>query len=196
MTFDRRFQDAIERIDQANAEDPRVDIVDGLRVSRELRFATCVYEWVEKLLDRPSEELLLAARAHTLRRWEIPRDRYALDNLGYHEWREACAKHHAAVARAILEDSGYSPEGIEPVEAFILRTRSAGDRDAQILEDADCLAFLELKLESYLDAWDEGKALRILRGTYRKMSPQARKRIPALALSGRAVALLRKLPEP
>ena len=67
-----------EKIDAANRDDPRTELVDGKPQSRELLFAQRVYEWVRKLVDHPSEELLLAARAHTLRRWLIPRDRYPI----------------------------------------------------------------------------------------------------------------------
>ena len=59
-----RLAEAIKRIDAANKEDPRTELVDGRPESRELLFARRVYEWVRKLLDDPSEELLLAARAH------------------------------------------------------------------------------------------------------------------------------------
>ncbi len=76
MQKDERFSEAIKKIDAVNQEDPRSETVEGRPQPRELLFAQRVYRWVEQLAENPSEELLLAARAHTLRRWMIPRDKY------------------------------------------------------------------------------------------------------------------------
>jgi hypothetical protein len=64
------------------------------------------------------------------------------------------------------------------------------DPDAQLLEDADCLAFLELKLADYLDQWDEAKVARILHGTWAKMSEPARALARTLPLDPRVRQLL------
>ena len=88
---DERLAEAIKRIDSANKEDPRTELVDDRPESRELLFAQRVYEWVRRLVDDPSEELLLAARAHTLRRWLIPREGYAKTTMGYHLRRSRSA---------------------------------------------------------------------------------------------------------
>ncbi len=66
MTGDERFNTAIAQIDAANAEDPRTEMVDGRAQPRELLFGQRVYEWVQRLVQDPSAELLLAARAHNL----------------------------------------------------------------------------------------------------------------------------------
>ena len=55
-----RFQDAITRIDAANAQDPR-----GI----ELPYAQRLSGWVERLAPDASEELRLAARAQHICRW-------------------------------------------------------------------------------------------------------------------------------
>jgi hypothetical protein len=174
MEGETRFAMAIRRIDDANRLDPRTDVVEGAPYPRELHFAERVYTWVERLDARPSEPLRLAARAHTLRRWEIPRDRYPRTNPGYHAWRDALAEFHAEEAAKILRNVGYDEDLIEEVRVLITREQWPQNSDACTLEDADCLAFLELKLETYLDQWDEQKAVRILRRTLRKMSPTAR----------------------
>ena len=103
---DERLAEAIKRIDAVNNEDPRTELVDGKPRSRELLFAQRVYEWVRRLVDDPSEELLLAARAHTLRRWIIPRGRYPKTTAGYHQWRNALAQFHAQEAGEILGEAG------------------------------------------------------------------------------------------
>ena len=192
MEKDQQFAEAIERIDAANRDDPRTELVDGQPQSRELLFAQRVYEWVRKLVDDPSEELLLAARAHTLRRWMIPRDQYPMTTVGYHQWRDALAKFHADEAESILRPIGYSDEKIRKLKAFITKKNWPENQEACALEDADCLVFLETKLSDYVDAWEESKTLRILQRTLRKMTPDGRGRADQLKLGEREQELVRR----
>ena len=185
MSEDKRFAEAIVRIDAANGEDPRSELVDGQPQPRELLFSHRVLAWVRRLSDNPSEALLLAARAHTMRRWAIPRDRYAKTTKGYHEWRNELAMFHAEQAATILCECGYGEETVGAVTALITRRNWPADDEARVLEDADCLVFLETKLQNYTDEWDEAKALRVLRGTLKKMTPQARERASQLKLGPR-----------
>lgn len=187
-----RFAEAINKIDDANGDDPRTELVDGKPQPRELLFAKRVYEWVCSLVDDPSEELLLAARAHTLRRWLIPRDRYPGTTVGYHQWRDALARLHADETESILRAVGYPDEKIRKIEAFITKTNWPEDSEACALEDADCLVFLETKLRDYIDAWEESKAIRILRRTFRKMTPDGRARALQLELGDRERELVRR----
>jgi len=190
MINDARFADALNKIDEANAQDPRIENAAGSSQPRELLFSRRVFEWVQKLVSAPSEELLLSARAHTLKRWEIPRDRYPKTTVGYHEWRDACAEHHADEAARILRNAGYDEEMIARVSGFITRTNWPGDAEACALEDADCLVFLETKLAKYLDEWDEEKTLRILKRSFKKMTPQARELAKAMPLDSKCRAVL------
>lgn len=173
MNEQERFAEAIKRIDEANSKDPRTQRVDGSAQPRELLFARRVYAWVEKLVEQPSETLLLAARAHTIRRWTIERNRYPMDTAGYHKWRNALAAFHATETGRILAEVGYPAEKMASVKSLIVRENWSADAEGRALEDADCLAFLEMKLHDYRDQWDEAKAVRILKGTLRKMTPQA-----------------------
>ena len=88
------------------------------RVSRPKEFAHAelVTEWVQKLRPKASEALLLAARAHHIRRWDIPRSAYPEGREGYLGWRGELHRHHADTAGAILEEVGYDPETIARVQ--------------------------------------------------------------------------------
>ena len=190
--FDPRFDEAIRRIDDANREDPRTDEVDGAPQPRELRFAQRVYEWVRRLSPSASEALLLAARGHTIRRWHIPRDNYDRTTLGYHEWRDALARFHATETAKILVDVGYASGVVDRVEAFIVKKNWPQDAEACVLEDADCLAFVELKLSNYVDEWGEDKTLRILKSTVKKMTTQGRGYAVRLELGERERTLIER----
>jgi hypothetical protein len=192
MKDNEHFAEALRRIDAANAEDPRTDVAEGRPQARELLFARRVYEWVQKSVAEPTEELLLAARAHTLRRWMIPRDRYPMTTAGYHQWRDALAAFHADEAARILEGVGYSEGTITRVRALITRENWRNDPEGRALEDADCLVFLETKLEGYLDEWDEEKTVHILKQTLCKMTPEGLDHARRLELSPRCAELLRR----
>ena len=192
MQRNKRFSEAIKQIDAANMEDPRAEIVEGRPQPRELLFAQRVYRWVEQLVEQPSEELLLAARAHTLRRWKIPRERYPMTTVGYHQWRDVLAQFHADEAEPILRAANYPDDQIQKVRAFITKANWPDDKEACALEDADCLVFLDAKLKDYLDTWDESKTLRILRRTLRKMTPDGRTQAFQLELGDRARELVRR----
>ncbi len=183
MVHTQAFDQAIQLMDAANAEDPRSETVDGKEHPRELLFSQRVYCWVEKLTDCPSEALLLAARSHTIRRWMIPRDTYPKTTPGYHDWRRALATFHADETEKMLRDVNYPADEIEQVKALILKTNGPDHKEACILEDADCLVFFETKLKKYANDWDSDKALRVLMGTLRKMTKEGRSRIAELTLS-------------
>ncbi len=192
MQKDNRFAEAIKKIDAANQEDPRSEIVDDVSRPRELLFAQRVYRWVEQLVEQPSEELLLAARAHTLRRWMIPRDKYPKTTVGYHKWRDALAQFHADEAETILHAIGYPAKQIQIIRDFITKKNWPENKEACVLEDADCLVFLETKLANYMDAWEDSKAMRILRRTLRKMTPEGRTHAFKLKLGERERELVRR----
>lgn len=179
------LESALHDFDEVNRQDPRTQTVEGTPHPREWIFSQKVFSWMEKLNSKASEAARLAARAHTQRRWEIPRNQFPMDTPGYHQWRKATAKHSAKGASEILQRIGYGDELIQTVQKLITREVPADNPDAQLLEDADCLAFLEIKLEHYLSEWDDPKMERILHGTWRKMSPEAHRAAQEISLDPR-----------
>jgi len=188
-----RLAPALEACDQANQLDPRRQRFEGRDHPRELIFARRVHDWLLRLEPAASEAVRLAARGHTLRRWEIPRDRYPSDTAGYHAWRAATAAHSAGAVEALLRPLNCPDELLRRVGRLIRKELPHGDTDAQLLEDADCLAFLELKLADYLDRWDDEQLARILRGTWTKMSQRARALARRIPLDPRIGPLLERL---
>lgn len=192
MAGGAQFDRAMEMIDEANRQDPRTEIVDGKPQPKELLFAQRVSSWIPRLIENPSEALLLAARGHTIRRWRIPRATFSKDNVGYHQWRDALAKFHADETAAILRDAEYDEEMISSVSALILRKNLPGDAAAHALEDADCLVFLETKLAEYLDEWGDQKTVNILRRTVKKMTSKGVGFVAELDLGERCAGLVEK----
>lgn len=170
-----RFDRAIAAIDAANADDPNSIEVRGARRPKELAHAALASEWIAKLCDAPSETLRLAARAHHLRRWSLPRSDYPDGRKGYLVWRQDLKQRHATETAEILTTCGYDGATIEAVSHIILRKNLAGDVDSQILEDALCLVFFETQLDKLAQRTPTEKMRDIGIKTLRKMSPGARR---------------------
>ena len=174
---DERFDRAIDAIDAANADDPVRIIVRGEERPKELAHAELVTEWVRRLEPAPSDELLLAARAHHLRRWAIPRSSYPTGRSGYLRWRKAEHEQHAEDVARILDGAGYDQSTVTRVQDLV-RKRGLGkdparrDPEAQTLEDALCLVFLETQLTDLASRHDDAKMIDILRKSAAKMSEQ------------------------
>jgi Domain of unknown function (DUF4202) len=193
MKISTPLEKALKEFDRLNRRDPRRQTVNRRSYAREFIFAQKVHAWVERLNPSAPETVRLAARSHTLRRWEIPRNRYRMDIGGYHQWRDSTAAHAADAAADILKRVGYPERTIREVKRIINGHRHPGDPDTQLLEDADALAFLEIKLNDYLVRWDESRIRRILEGTWSKMSPGARRMALDLPMDSRVKKLIADL---
>ncbi len=187
-----RFAAAIANIDAANVEDPQRITVGGKERPKELVHAELATGWVLRLRSEAPETLILAARAHHIRRWQIPRSTYPANREGYLQWREGLYQFHADTAADILHDCGYEDAIIARVGSLIRKERIKTDPDAQTLEDALCLVFFETQLDDVAEQLDEDRLLRVLRRTWRKMSDAGRDAALALPLSARARAALER----
>lgn len=124
-----------------------------------------------------SEVLRLAARCQHIQRWKIPRADYAMDRIGYLQWRKRLNKFHAQVAGDILRDAGYEEATIARVAALLKKESLKSDADAQALEDVVALVFLESYLAGFVSAhgeYDPAKFGDILAKTAKKMSARGR----------------------
>lgn len=185
-----RFAAAVAAIDAANAEDPVQVEVDGAVRPKELVHAEVVERWVRALDPDADEAQLLAARAHHLRRWVVPRQDYPEGRAGYLRWRADHKKRQAAEVGEILARCGYDAATVDRVGALVAKRGLGRDPQVQVHEDALCLAFLELQLDPVAAQLGRDHALEVLRKTARKMSPAGLAAAGAVPLSADGAALL------
>jgi hypothetical protein len=140
---------------------------------KELAHSELVTEWVRRLAPDASEPLLLAARAHHLRRWTIPRSSYPEGRAGYLKWRKALHEQHARDVGEILTDVGYDDDTIERVQTLVRKRGLGKDAEVQVLEDALCLVFVETQMHDLAARVEPDKMLDVVRKTLVKMSPEA-----------------------
>lgn len=172
-----RLDAVLQAIDAANGADPKgAAVAYGQRMSA----------WVDRLRPDASEELRIAARGQHIRRWEIPRSDFPMDKAGYHQWRTTLYAYHADRLAELMHAQGYDDADIERTRSIVQKKRLKSDPDAQTLEDAAALVFLEHDLAEFAarDDMDEPKLIDILRKTWAKMSPQGQKAALGLPLTG------------
>ena len=192
MDVSSRLARAFAAIDAANADDPNTLEVRGETRPKEQAHAELMSEWLAKLAPDASEALQLAARAHHVRRWEIPRTDYPEGRAGYLRWRKAQHAHHAAVLTGICERVGFDEDTTERA-AYLVQKRGLGaDPDTQVLEDALCLVFLETQFAALAARMEEEKLLDVTRMTLRKMSDAGIARARELPLDERSRELLER----
>lgn len=169
-----KLQTAIGLIDRYNRQDPVPFLQNGETWPQEYFLSLKVDGWVRKLAPQASEELLLAARAHHIGRWEVPREQYPDGKAGYLAWRKHLAERHAEKAAEIMREAGYSPEQTERVTQLIMKKQLKRDPEVQILENALCLVFLEFQYEAFRQKHPREKVVHILKKSLQKMDGQGR----------------------
>jgi hypothetical protein len=170
--LDTRMRQAFAAIDAANADDPVTIVVDGVERPKELAHAELMVEWVQRLDPDASDAQLLAARAHHLRRWTLPRDEFPEGRAGYLRWRTRLKKQHAEEVAVILADVGFDQATIERAQQIVRKDRLGRDPAVQVHEDALCLVFLQTQLVDVAAQIGDEKTIEVLRKTARKMSPR------------------------
>lgn len=185
-----RYDDAVAAIDAANADDPTSITVRGAAAPLALAHGRLAAEWVLRLRADAPETVLLAARAHHLRRWEMPRSSYPEGRPGYLRWRRDQKARHADDIAAILDPAGYDADDIARVQALIKRDGLGSDPETQLVEDAACLVFVETQLVSTAATLEPDHMVTVLHKTARKMSPGAIALIAEVPLTDEGRAIL------
>jgi hypothetical protein len=185
-----RFARAVGEIDRANADDPNRIIVRGELRPKELAHAELATEWVRRLDSDPSEALLLAARAHHIRRWLSPRSSQPTGRVGYLRWRRELHRLHADEVGQIMQRTGYDDEMIERVQRIVAKRDLGKDPDAQVLEDALCLVFIETQFDDLRRRLDREKMVDVVRKTLGKMSDEAIQLVSTIEIADEDRALI------
>ena len=189
---DDKYLAALELIDEAHNLDPKKVEVNGRTIPYELHYSEKMSKYLEKCNSSASDVLRLAIRAQHLRRWEIPRDSYPMNKVGYHAWRTYLKKRQAEMASQICLESGYSEDDANRVAHLIRKEDLKGDEETQTLEDVACLVFLDDQFEEFEKLHDEDKIVKILQKTWGKMSEKGHELALEIPMSERCKDLVGK----
>ena len=177
-----RFNAAVAAIDQANAADPTMVVVRGVEQPLALAHGQLAAQWVTAMHPAAEPELLLAARAHHLRRWALPRTQYEPGKAGYLRWKRDQRQRHGRDVGELLATVGFDAAAIERVQQLVRRDHLATDPGAQAVEDAACLVFIETQLAAIAAQLDHDHLVDVIRKTAKKMSSAALARVSEIPL--------------
>ena len=184
-----RLAAVLAAIDAANADDPNVLVVDGVERPKERAHAEMMTHWVRSLDPDCTDEQLIAARAHHLRRWTVPRSSYPEGRGGYLRWRTALKQQHADDVGTIMRGAGYGDASIERVQQIVRKQGLGRDPAVQVHEDALCLVFLQTQFDEVAGKLGDDKTVDVVRKTARKMSPAGLAAAQGLPFTPEAAAL-------
>jgi hypothetical protein len=185
-----RLAQVVAAIDRANAKDPiMIAGADG-PAPAELLYGQRMSGILARLSPDASEHLRIAARGQHIERWTTPRRSYPEGRAGYMTWRKDLKETHARRVGEIMATAGYGNDDVERVRALLRKERLKSDAEAQTLEDAACLVFLEHYLGDFMKKIERDKLPGILAKTWNKMSPRGREQALGLAVVPQVSALL------
>lgn len=178
---------AIAAIDAANADDPNRWNGEPLAQAQ----GRIAHDWVLRLDPAASEALRLAARAHHLRRWAVPRATYPEGRSGYLTWRRDQKARHATELRAILESVGVDEPIVQRATTIVTKRGLGSDPEVQVFEDAVCLTFLETQLTATADRLhDDDHMVAVIAKTLTKMSDSGMAAALTIELDDHGAALV------
>lgn len=183
---------AFELFDKANEEDPNREIFQGKSYAKEVLYATHMTEKLNEFAPNASEPLKLTARCQHICRWEISRESYEMNRVGYLKWRQDLKKFHADKARAILSEVEYDQKTIDKVTFLLEKKQLKKNDDTQTLEDVICLVFLEYYFEPFIEKHSEEKLLNIIQKTWKKMSAKGHEEALKISFSEGSLKLIQK----
>jgi len=192
MIQSQKFIDAIDLFDKSNENDPNKESFEGKILSKELLYANRMTQCLEKFNPEAKEALKLAVRCQHIRRWEIPREDYEMNRVGYLKWRNDLKTFHADKASEILKEVGYEDDLVESVRFLLLKKQLKQNELTQTLEDVICLVFLEFYFEKFSAKYSEEKMINILQKTWKKMSSKGQKAALELHFSAHSQGLISK----
>ncbi len=177
---------AMKAIDAANSDDPSLWNGEPLAMAQ----GKLAHDWVVSLDPGASDALRLAARAHHLRRWVIPRVSYPDGRAGYLRWRRDQKARHAVELREILEQAEVDPAIVDRSAAIVAKIGLGTDAEVQVFEDAVCLTFVQTQLGSTAERLDAERMVIVVAKTLAKMSDDARAAALTIELDERGAALV------
>jgi hypothetical protein len=173
-------------IDAANADDPNRWNGEPLAMAQ----GRIAHAWIMRLDPDAPEAVQLAARAHHLRRWVVPRTAYPDGRQGYLRWRRDQKRRHAEELSQILDAAGVDATTVERAAAVVAKQGLGSDPEVQLFEDAVCLTFLQTQFHSTADRLEPDLMVDVVAKTLAKMSEAGRAAALQLELDERAASIV------
>ncbi len=187
-----RFEIALALIDNKNSEDPNFYETNGLKFPKELVYGQRMTQKLLQFEPNASKALQIAARAQHICRWELKRNEYPMDRIGYLKWREELKNIHASITSDILKEVGYDDTFIDRISLIIRKKFIKKNKESQTIEDVICLVFLDYYFDEFVAKHSDEKIIDILQKTWKKMSEKGHEHALKIKFSENASHLVQK----
>lgn len=149
------------------------------------RHALDTWQWLLRLEPDASFAAQVAALYHDVERLVSEADR-RIEHLAadYDAFKDAHARHGAAMTCEVLESLGVSRADRDRVGALLACHERAGSADPELraVVDADALSFFSLNSPGYVDYFGADQARRKVRWTLARLSPPRRRHLARVRL--------------
>lgn len=173
--------------------------VDGILPNSPIRsdqiHAELVLKWVLKLKPNADEALKIAALSHDIDRaitGIIKDSNLEVNSEAYVAFKRAHSIRSAYFICKILEKYDYPKRIIQKVRHLVENHESGGDRETNILTDADSIAYFEANIPGYLKTNGEDQTKRKIRFMYGRLSNRAKGIVKKIRYKNSKIASLVK----
>ena len=145
-------------------------------------------DWVKKIDPNAGESLQIAALAHDIDRGIKPKIKRK-ENETYDDYKTRHAKRSSQLIAWLMAKNDYSKELIKETGRLVENHEVGGDKETDILMDADSISFFSCNIDWYynyksrnLDETKKG-----IKYKYERATPRAQKLIKSIKIQNRAL---------
>lgn len=150
-------------------------------------------KWVKKIDINASESLQIAALAHDIDRGVAPKITRA-ENETYNEYKMRHAKRSSQLVAKLMIKYGYPKDLVEKTSHLVEEHEVGGDKETNILKDADSISFFSCNIEWYYNYKNKDleETKREILYKYQRAAPRARKMIKTIKIKNKVLQSLCK----
>lgn len=145
-------------------------------------------KWVKKIDINASELLQIAALAHDIDRGISPRVTRE-ENETYNDYKARHAERSAQLVDDLMTKYSYSKDLIKKTVLLIKKHEVGGNRETNILKDADSISFFSCNIEWYYNYKnrDLEETKREILYKYKRATPRAKKMIRTIKIKNKVL---------
>ncbi|HDM08929.1 MAG TPA: DUF4202 family protein [Desulfobacteraceae bacterium] len=151
-----------------------MDRIRASEVPEDFGHALNTVKWVKRLAHEVSPLLEIAALGHDIERAMENVKVHREDFVDFDSFKKAHAENSANIVSEIMRECNWDEASIERVVGMIRNHETGGDRESNILRDADALSFFEVNLPYYYKRHDLAEVERRCRWGYLRLSRRSR----------------------
>lgn len=169
------------------------DILPDSPIEEELMHARLALKWVIKLKPDVDEALKIAAMSHDIER-AITKitEKDLKDYSKIDEFKKEHSLRSAKFICDILKRYNYPQEIIDKVKYLVENHEVGGDEEANILRDADSLAYFDYNIPSYLKRNGEEQTREKIKFMYKRLSIEAKELVKQINFKDKKINALVK----